>query len=188
MRKAKSRSGKPPDTARPSPRPAHASSRRVKRAESRVPVTTEVERGSPTRRDQAGHQRAGSETGAPAKAPLQIPPLLLEGDAPAASPVTGAVRKYALGPTPPGGQFEAEEGELPEAYGRQRLVLLARDPHWLYAHWDLTREQHRRYNALSSQHHLVVRVHIDTIAGQPVTEVNVHPESRHWFIQVERAG
>ena len=81
-----------------------------------------------------------------------------------------------------------EEGELPESYGRQRLLLMARDPHWLYVHWDLTREQHRRYNALASHHHLVVRVHLGTIAGQPLTEVKVHPESRHWFIHVERAN
>ena len=37
---------------------------------------------------------------------------------------------------------------VPEAYGTQRLLLTARDPHWLYARWDLTRDQQRKYNRL----------------------------------------
>ena len=38
--------------------------------------------------------------------------------------------------------------ELPESYGTQQLLLQARDPHWVHACWDLSREQQRRYNAL----------------------------------------
>lgn len=30
------------------------------------------------------------------------------------------------------------ETELPDRYGDHRLVLLARDPHWAYAYWDLS--------------------------------------------------
>jgi uncharacterized protein len=76
---------------------------------------------------------------------------------------------------------------LPEAYGTGKLLLAARDPHWLYAHWDLTPPQQQHYNALSADHHLVVRVFPGTAAGRPVREVHVHPESRHWFIHVDRA-
>ncbi len=127
----------------------------------------------------------GEESTKPA---LKIPPILLEGDPPAVPPATGPGRKYALGPAPPAAPPGAVTGRLPEAYGTERLSLLARDPHWLYAQWDLTLEQQRRYNALSADHHLVVRVHPETPAGQPVIEAGVHPEARHWFIQVERAG
>jgi hypothetical protein len=67
------------------------------------------------------------------------------------------------------------------------MLLAARDPHWLYAHWDLTGEQQRRYNALSADRHLVVRVVPGTIKAHPVTEIHVHPESRHWFIHTDRA-
>src|SRR5205823_14954280 len=79
----------------------------------------------------------------PAKQPA-IPPILLEGDATA--PQTGQAgpgQRYALGPTPPQHDFgdAGESGELPESYGTKRLLLAARDPRWLYAHWDLTREQ-----------------------------------------------
>lgn len=118
---------------------------------------------------------------------LRIPQILLEGDEPVSLPLTGPGQKYALGPTAPAGRPEGEEAALPEAYGTGRLLLAARDPRWLYAHWDLTPQQQRRYNALSAHHHLVVRVFPDALAGQPVREVHVHPESRHWFVHVDRA-
>ncbi len=128
---------------------------------------------------------------APAKKqPVAIPPILLEGDAPSAPAASGPGQRYALGPTPPPehlGQPD-EAGELPEAYGTKALLLTARDPHWLYAHWDLTRAQLKEYNALSLDRHLVLRVHLNRISGQPFTEVHVHPESRNWFIHVGRAG
>jgi hypothetical protein len=81
-----------------------------------------------------------------------------------------------------------ESASLPEAYGTGKLTLLARDPHWLYAHWDLTQQQQRQYNALSINRHLVLRVQPGTLAGHAATDVHVHPESRSWFIHVEGAA
>lgn len=77
---------------------------------------------------------------------------------------------------------------MPEAYGTLRLLLTARDPHWLYAHWDLTRDQLRYYNAQSIDGHLVLRAYMNALGGDPLTEVHVHPESRHWFVHVGLAG
>src|SRR4051812_34201824 len=91
-----------------------------------------------------------------AKKRPKVPSILLEGDKPAAPPVSGPGQRYALGPTPPEEKLEAE-GELPESYGTQKLLLAARDPHWLYAHWDLSREQQQRYNSLSRDRHLILR-------------------------------
>ena len=113
---------------------------------------------------------------------------MLEGDQPAPPPASGPGQKYALGPTPPAQQFETAETELPEAYGTKKLFLTARDPHWLYAHWDLTREQQLKLNAKSSDGHLVLRIYAGKIEGHPLYEIHVHPESRHWFAHVERAG
>ena len=70
---------------------------------------------------------------------LDVPPILLEGDEPTESHASGPGEKYSLGATPPPQSFSG--GELPESYGTKKLFLTARDPHWLYAHWDLTREQ-----------------------------------------------
>jgi hypothetical protein len=119
---------------------------------------------------------------------IEIPAILLEGDEPALPPVGGPGRKYALGPVPPSQHFETTEADLPEAYGTRQLFLTARDPHWLYAHWDLTREQQTRCNTRSTDGHLVLRVYPHKLEGHPITEIHVHPESRHWFAHVERAG
>ena len=103
---------------------------------------------------------------------------------------SGPGQRYALGPTPPGEHIGAREepGELPEAYGTKKLLLAARDPQWLYAHWDFTRDQLREYNRASADGHLVLRVYIDSLAGEPFSEVHVHPESKNWFIHVGRGG
>jgi hypothetical protein len=77
-------------------------------------------------------------------------------------------------------------GELPEAYGTERLYLAARDPNWLYAAWDLTSEQQQQHNAKSKDRHLIVRVYSPSIREEPAFEAHVHPESKSWFIHVGR--
>jgi hypothetical protein len=117
---------------------------------------------------------------------ITVPPILLEGDAPAPVSVSGPGEKFSLGAKPPTQSFSG--GELPEAYGTKKLILTARDPHWLYAHWDLTREQQIELNNLSTDGHLILRIYTGKIEGHPASEIHVHPESRHWFAHVERAG
>ena len=120
--------------------------------------------------------------------PVEVPPILLEGDQPAPPSVSGPGEKYSLGPTPPAPHFETAETELPAAYGTKKLFLTARDPHWLYAHWDLTREQQAKLNMKSADGHLVLRLYADRLEGHALHEIHVHPESLHWFAHVERAG
>lgn len=119
---------------------------------------------------------------------LEAPSILLEGDRPAPPPSSGPGQKYVLGAWPVAEKAEAPESELPEAYGTKKLFLTARDPHWLYANWDLTREQQSKLNARSAEGHLILRVYATRIEGHPLYEIHVHPESRHWFAHVERAG
>jgi uncharacterized protein len=121
------------------------------------------------------------------KKKTEVPPILLEGDSPTTSPISGPGQKYSLGATPPSQSFGVE-AELPESYGTKKLFLTARDPHWLYAHWDLTHAQQVKMNALSTDGHLVLRIYPHKIEGHPLYEIHVHPESRHWFAHVERAG
>jgi hypothetical protein len=119
---------------------------------------------------------------------LEVPSILLEGDRPPVSPASGPGRKFDLGSASVSQKFENAEADLPEAYGTKKLFLTARDPHWLYANWDLTMDQQSRLNSRSSEGHLVLRVYGQKIEGHPLYEVHVHPESRHWFAHVERAG
>ncbi len=120
------------------------------------------------------------------KKKVEVPPILLEGDAPSAPPASGPGEKFSLGATPPAQSFSG--GELPESYGTKKLFLTARDPHWLYANWDLTAEQQKELNAASTDGHLILRIYAGKIEGHPAYEIHVHPESRHWFAHVERAG
>lgn len=121
------------------------------------------------------------------KAPANIPPILLEGDKPEPISVGGPGHRYALGPKAPVEKLQTE-GELPESYGTGTILLAARDPHWLYTHWDLSGDQQRRYNGFSRDGHLIVRIYIDAARGKPVAQVHVHPDSRHWFVHVDRAN
>ncbi len=119
-----------------------------------------------------------------------VPSILLEGDQPSGSATSGPGERYALGPVPPAAKPARMEGlgELPEAYGTRQLFLTARDPHWLYARWDLTRDQQKKYNALSADRHLVLRIFTDAVKGEPLSQIHVHPESNHWFAHVANAG
>jgi len=119
---------------------------------------------------------------------IEVPSILLEGDHPTPSPASGPGQKFALGVWPIPQKIESAETDLPEAYGTKKLFLTARDPHWLYANWDLTREQQSKLNARSSEGHLILRIYGSKIEGHPLYEIHVHPESRHWFAHVERAG
>jgi hypothetical protein len=124
-----------------------------------------------------------------ARAPrLKIPPILLEGDAPATPAASGPGQRYALGPTPPAMPAVSMGAELPESYGTQQLFLTARDPQWLYAHWDFSREQLKRYSVLSADGHLVLRVYRGAAQGEPLSHIDLHPESRNWFVPVAAAG
>jgi len=124
------------------------------------------------------------------KAATVIPEALLQGDAPAPAPRSGPGERYALSPVPTPEHFQVMDapGELPEAYGTQKLFLTARDPHWLYAHWDFTQAQIKKSNALSADGHLIVRVYANATGGKPLSETHVHPESRNWFLHVGRGG
>jgi hypothetical protein len=162
--KAKPKAAAPPPAPEPAPAPVKAQP-----APAKTPATPKP------RRTAKG-------------APLNIPPILLEGDASPAPAASGPGERYSLGPTPPPPHAPAPQTALPESYGTQQLFLTARDPHWLYAHWDLTREQIRKYNALSTDGHLVLRVYKGALDASPLSEIQVHPESRHWFVHVPEAG
>jgi uncharacterized protein len=125
----------------------------------------------------------------PHKAPA-VPPVLLEGDAPTPPAASGPGERYALSPTPRPAVVQRAETltDLPEGYGTERLFLTARDPHWLYASWDLTPPQREHYNALSREGHLIMRTWVNDIGGAPHSEIHVQRVSNSWFIPVSFAG
>lgn len=82
----------------------------------------------------------------------------------------------------------SEPRELPASYGTGKLLLLARDPHWVYAHWDLTDDQIRDANRRSATGTMTLRVRAGSPEAAIVVDQEVHPESRNWFVHVPKGG
>lgn len=79
---------------------------------------------------------------------------------PPTPPTPTAMSRRPASPAPAADLLRAS-GRLPTAYGNDRLVLLARDPHCLYAYWDVSRarEEAVRTDAGSDQLRLVLRTY-----------------------------
>jgi hypothetical protein len=86
-------------------------------------------------------------------------------------------------------QVFAEEhlGDLPESYGTGRLFLAARDPHWLFAYWDLTHTQMDDYRRQSSDGRVVLRL-FERGHADPIQELTLQADSRNWYIPVNKAA
>ena len=165
------------------------SSRRRKEAKPSIasPTSNPLPHVSGYTRSQKLPKKTGARK-ATRKPALPIPAFLLEGDEPSFLTEGGAAEKFALGPTAPPDHFDEGTAPLPASYNTGRLFLTARDPHWLYAHWDFSHEEQFRHNARSVDRHLIVRIHNALQSEKPVSEIHIHPESKHWFAHVEQAG
>src|SRR5258708_5557190 len=112
----------------------------------------------------------------------EVPAILFEADDVAEVKQAGTSPKFSTGsssePPAAAGMLEA----LPESYGTGRLLLTARDPKCLYAHWDLTPDQQQRYAELSDQKHLTLRVHQENLAGPLVSELPISARAHHSFV------
>jgi hypothetical protein len=129
----------------------------------------------------------------PARRPKAAPaPTPAEGkDNGATQPSTElSAHKFDVSPTPPPpSQVFHEEhlGELPDSYGTGRLFLTARDPHWLYAYWDLSWQQMADSRGQASDGRLLLRVY-EKNHGDPVQVLTLGHDSRNWYIPVNKAA
>ena len=101
-----------------------------------------------------------------------------------------SAHKFDVSPTPPPpSQVFHEEhlGELPDSYGTGRLFLTARDPHWLYAYWDLSWQQMADSRGQASDGRLLLRVYEKNHAD-PIQVLTLGHDSRNWYIPVNKAA
>jgi hypothetical protein len=108
---------------------------------------------------------------------------------PAAAKELGA-HKFDVTPKPAARKqvfIEENLGDLPETYGTGRLFLVSRDPHWLYAYWDLSWQQMADARGQAVDGRLVLRV-FEKNHAQPIQELTLHHESRNWYIHVGKAA
>jgi len=107
-----------------------------------------------------------------------------EKPVPAAEATAMAAHKFDMtaGARPPKQKFVEESlGELPEAYGTGKLFLVARDPNWLYAYWDLTAQQMADARKRAVDGRLVLRL-FEKNHVHPAQELTLHHDSRNWYI------
>jgi len=87
---------------------------------------------------------------------------------------------------------EAPEAELPPEYGDTKVVLLVRDPEWVFAYWELNDETRARYGLPREgfNKRLVLRVYNVTGRKWPEEkaqycfDIDVGPYANNWYIRV----
>ncbi len=85
-------------------------------------------------------------------------------------------------------QVDSYLPSLPDGYGEDRLVLLPRDPHWLYTYWDLkneTKDEARRRGGKNLSLRLF-ELHDGEL--EPMAEHWCQEVSRSWYLQVPSPG
>ncbi len=118
----------------------------------------------------------------------ELPSILFEGDEVKSSEPAQAPQKFSTGPTA-APVPRAQPETLPESYGTGKLMLTARDPRCLYAHWDVTPQQLERYDAdRPTGSPLTLRVHQESLSGPLLSEVRVEPGAHRSFVAVDAPG
>jgi hypothetical protein len=84
--------------------------------------------------------------------------------------------------------------DLPTGYGRDRIVVMVRDPYWLHAYWELTRQAVARAEAaLGQEWHgakpilrlLDVTTHDTTSTAEAIVkDIEIHGGCNNWYIDV----
>ena len=87
---------------------------------------------------------------------------------------------------------------IPEGYGQTRIVLLPRDPRWMFSYWEVTEaavlEIKSRFggDVFSQSQPLIRRFQVQTKNGSVENlrhvDVDVAIEARNWYLQVEEEG
>jgi uncharacterized protein len=86
--------------------------------------------------------------------------------------------------------------DLPRNYGRDRIVVMVRDPFWLHAYWEVTEHSIRRAeSALEQEWHgakAILRV-IDitsddstSVTESAVRDIDIHEGCNNWYIDVTK--
>jgi hypothetical protein len=92
-------------------------------------------------------------------------------------------------------QVAAKMPDLPRAYGRDRIVVMVRDPFWLHAYWELTEHTIRRAEAaLEQEWHTakpILRIYDVTsedasnVTENVVRDIDIHGGSNNWYIDIK---
>ncbi len=92
--------------------------------------------------------------------------------------VTAAKYNLNFGPAIP----EEDLGLLPTSYGEDRLILVPRDPEWMFIYWELSDASYRRALALVPGGRVVLRLYVEQGSGATgVSEQDVGAGNRRVY-------
>jgi hypothetical protein len=84
--------------------------------------------------------------------------------------------------------------DLPGSYGKDRIVLMVRDPYWLHCYWELTRQALERAEAALAQEWHTARpiLRVLDVTSQDTTshseriirDIDIHGGCNNWYIDV----
>jgi hypothetical protein len=84
--------------------------------------------------------------------------------------------------------------DLPTGYGKDRIVVMVRDPYWLHCYWELTRNAIQRAEAALGQEWHTSRPILRLLdvssrdnAGhteQPLRDIDIHGGCNNWYVDV----
>src|SRR5262249_28410480 len=84
--------------------------------------------------------------------------------------------------------------ELPTGYGKDRIVLLVRDPFWLHTYWELTQQAVARAEAALGQDWHAARPILRLLEGssgetggtdRPLRDIEINGGCNNWYIDVK---
>jgi hypothetical protein len=118
-------------------------------------------------------------------APLTTPVLNVGSSASSPSPAVPAAAQPPLNGTAPK-DLPAYEflGYLPDSYGTKKLFLVARDPHILFAYWDLSPVQYQE--AARAAHDGKVLLEVYVPGEGRVQQIHIWDTHRNWYLQINR--
>src|SRR5271170_6828042 len=119
------------------------------------------------------------------KPPRTIPVLNAESSPSSPAPVVPAT------PQPPAPAVKPQDlpayefiGHLPESYGTKKLFLVARDPHILFAYWDLNQVQYQEASRAAHDGKVFLEVYVP--GEGRVQQIHIWDCHKNWYLQVNR--
>jgi len=85
-----------------------------------------------------------------------------------------------------------KEFDFPRAYGDNKIVLIVRDPHWIYSYWEIRESKYEEVkNILGGDFNRakeILRVHDATLQPWKSFDITVSYGARNWYINVPEAN
>lgn len=125
----------------------------------------------------------------PAPQTVQASPKPSERPDPALAPAA-PVPAPAPPPQPKAEPAQAQppqDGPMPEAQVSERLVLVARDPTWAFAHWAFSRAHLNTVGAGLTDPRALLRFY-EIGSDTPLIDADVSPEAGRYYLRVPRPG